>query len=55
MDPHTEYLLVPAETEEYTNTENPPKSFRVELFVNNEYQGQYSLKTSGDRQQPPRQ
>lgn len=40
MSPHNEYLLT---QEEVVNTDGP-KDFKVELFINNEYQGQYSIK-----------
>lgn len=49
MDPHNEYLLTQAEE----GGGQGPKNFKVELFINNDYKGQYSLRSNGGMQQQP--
>lgn len=46
MDPHNEYLLTQEE-------ELGQKNFKVELFINNEYQGQYSLQQGNKKNDIP--
>ena len=43
MDPHSEYMLTPIEQENDTNFGGEHNRQRVELFINDEYQGEYSL------------
>ncbi|MBQ9297847.1 MAG: hypothetical protein IJ223_02235 [Clostridia bacterium] len=42
MKPNSEYILKPVDSQE-ENVAGQPKNHRVELFINNEYQGVYSL------------
>ena len=44
MDPHNEYLLTKENEIPVDNPIDAPRDFKVELFINNEYQGQYSIK-----------
>ena len=48
MDPHNEYLLTQEEG-------IGKKSFKVEFFINNEYQGQYLLQQRDDKNNIPRE
>lgn len=47
MKPNSEYILAPINNEEnsieITESNKEPKNHRVELFINNEYKGLYSL------------
>ena len=46
MKPNSEYVLTEIKSEETQIIENDkePRNHRVELFINNEYKGVYSLK-----------
>ena len=53
MKPNSEYILAPINNEEnsieITESNKEPKNHRVELFINNEYKGIYSLETINER------